>query len=401
MSECDNCCDSACDGNSCQDDKYLLTRVKHIKADTDPCTASESKNCDITEPRYDVLEQDYTLTGVGATGPLYVCNPAIYAVGQWLRLSGGTKVQITGVGADSITVRNSCADGMSAIEANSDPGTVFQTGQQLWITDPPACGDVDYCEDLLACIKNSKGICFSSVPDADPAEKLHLFGGTLLNDPCQDEQGDGLTGACLRKLKRIFSFNGALCYPDIPEINGLQENGQQKQFGVFRTGDGCGDGNENCFEKLEIGTDGLYRVCDGDIKFIEDARVPILVEREEVLHETYSKGNRNIDITLPNFPDDCGNGICVQVECQVYAVTQVSANLFRYQFSINGQEIVYVVGNDQFGVEYVPFPGSGNGTTVVCGLTEPNIELNMEEIYTNNDGAISFEVWVWVSLYYV
>ena len=188
MSECSDCENSACNGNDCKDDKYLLTKVKEVRADTDPCDQVESKDCPKTEPEFDVLEQDFVLPGVGQTTPLYICNPTVYAVGQWIRLSGGTKVQIVGLGADHLQVKNACADGTSAIETNADPGTPFPANGNVWLAEPPVCGEIDLCAGLLECLRTAEGICFSSVPDSDPAEKLHLFGGTIA-DACDD--GDG------------------------------------------------------------------------------------------------------------------------------------------------------------------------------------------------------------------
>lgn len=397
--ECPDCGKDPCT-DSCKDDKFLLTRVKNVKADTDPCTESEAKDCPLTQPFYDQLTQDFVLIGVGIVGSLFVCNPDVYANGQWLRLEGGTKVQITGIEDTYLLVKNACPDG-AAIETNKEPGDIFAKGQNIWIDSPPACGLLDgLCTTLLDCLRTEEGICFSSVPTVLADEKVHLFGGTL-TDACEDDEGDGIVGSCFRKIKSIFSINGSLCYPEIPETNGNKDGENQKQFGVFRTGGSCDDGNANCFEKLEIGTDGIYKVCDGDIKFINNARVPILIERKELLNETISSGQVSgfaRTLVLPDLPEECGNGICVVIEGQAYGITLTSADLFKFEFLANGQEFLLMAGNEQVNANGVSFPAHQNGTTIVCGVTDSvDITTNVE----NGMQSGEVEIKIWASMYYI
>lgn len=184
---------------------------------------------------YDKILHDLLVPLSGQEVKAYVCEPGLWNTCQWIAMCYGSNdiaiFKVIGIAGDHIKLVNACSDG-GEIEDNPEPGSKISAGSVLYPVPPPWCstelcnkltaalenGDCA-CQGVLSCLQNSEEVCFSSVPEIEEGEELHLFGGTMLTEEGNENDNPSLWKSCLKKLKEIFTgYTGkSICFADLPE----------------------------------------------------------------------------------------------------------------------------------------------------------------------------------------
>lgn len=232
---------------------------------------------------YDKILHDLLIPISGQEVKAYVCEPSRWSACQWVAVCyGDNKIaifKIVGLGSDHLVLVNACQDG-EPIEDNPQPGSKLGSGSVIYPVPPPWCSETlckkitsaienedCACQGVLNCLANSEEVCFSSVPEIQEGEELHLFGGTMLTEEGNENDNPSLWKSCIKKLKEIFTgYTGkSICFSDLPETTiapDIIDGSPVSKHSVLLDGFGC-------LRKGPAATDG----CDSalDITIAEDS----------------------------------------------------------------------------------------------------------------------------------
>lgn len=353
------------------------------------CDTATASDCDFNDPWWDETIFQFQVPPVGETTTIQVCNPERYAVGQWVYIQGAGRFYITAIDGSSqtLTIRNSCVDGTTAVDGNAVPGTAFPEGTQLWVIDEPAwpyCIGDELCTSVATCISELEEICFTNLSVADEETEHHLFGG------------DSPEQSCFKKLPNVNYKGGALCYSARSTVNGSKSGAPatSKKFVVNDPDGGC---DKPLALPSETAADGMYRYCDGDITFISDGRFFVMGSNQAIDERTISVagGNQSYSFAAPTAPAGCaGKNPIALLHVRGTIATSVSADYFDYELDIEGQDCLKLQGNELFNVPNSPVPAH-NDVLIPVEITGANISVDLREISPAAAGSSgTFSIWI-------
>ena len=359
---------------------------------------SGSGDCDETHKWFDTNTLLFQVPIVGGSTELNVCDPSRYSVGQWIYILGAGRFYITALNTTNktITIRNACIDGTTAIVGNATPGTAFQVGTALWIIDEPSypdCTPAGFCEDVLECVTDGVDICLTNIPNVNETDEYHLFGGSGAS--CDGEELE-VVQSCLRKILNVFYKAGALCFSARSTVGGssvdVSGTDTPKSFIVNDPSCGC----DTPIDLPSLTPTGMYKYCDGDIVFVEDAR--FFLYRNELLYENAAYalniGSSAFNITLADWPGLCGTQNPIALfHIQVYASTGNSNDLFEFDFTIGGETALKVAGNEQFNANNVTFPGT-NDNTIPVEVSSGTVSVGVVQLNGTISGTAKIKIWL-------
>lgn len=208
----DECCDAS---SKC----YSVKEALPACAATQPADELSPTGCTKLDATYDKILQAAVIPAVGSETQLTVCNPAVYTVGQWIELvdgsAKGSVFQITTINAIAqyIKVRNSCEDGVTAIDGNASPGSTVLDGTRFVVRGKVDCKtDSEKADDLEALIPELVDVCFDGVSDRAVTEEAKMLGVLAASDCVA-----GDVQACLRKLLTRELKDGTLKLGNVDE----------------------------------------------------------------------------------------------------------------------------------------------------------------------------------------
>jgi len=181
-----------------------------------------------------------TISAVGATFNLpLLCNASKFTIGQWIQFSTFGRYPIVGINSvtNLLTLRNSCADGTTAIAGNPDPGTQICGVNNIWVTGSDPCLDAEaFCDGVKECfeaISDDNPLCTPDFPLTTDAECVFLMGLTSACDAGDCPQPDDPN--CWKKLPWIRFCKNTVCF-----VDGLQMAGEDETVrSVGITEEGC------------------------------------------------------------------------------------------------------------------------------------------------------------------
>lgn len=163
----------------------------------------------------------FVVPAVGATAVLEVCDASVFRVGMWITNPALGRYPIVGVNAATnlLTLRNSCADGATAIYGNPDPGTQICGTQSIWIGgESPCLNAEEFCADVFSCmesISEDNPLCLPDVPLTTSGQCVKMMGLSAACDSGDCPQPDDPN--CVTKLNNV-----RFCEDTIVFDNGLQ-----------------------------------------------------------------------------------------------------------------------------------------------------------------------------------
>lgn len=203
---------------------------------------------------YDLVLEDFIMPEVGGEAYLKVCDGSLWKKGMYVgAILSGNKIAafiITEVGTRKLKVLNGCdKSGDSPFLGNPEKGSKIANKTIIFPIPPTGC-ETGFAQSVLSVLESSGGqtalesiisqldnICFTTIPDIGEDESGHLFAGTKPDCDCAEED----YSSCLRKVKDITIAEGGkyFCFPEIPIIDSLPINGQQKRLALFEPETGC------------------------------------------------------------------------------------------------------------------------------------------------------------------
>ena len=383
---------------TCQPDEYAMIPIE--RRNSNSACNDGSTGCSETHKWFDVTTSLFQVPSVSESVALNVCDPSRYSVGQWIFLSGGGRFYVVSVSpeAKTITVRNSCSDGESAITGNSTPGSAISQGSPLWVIDEPGwpqcISSSAQCAQVTACLASSESVCFTNIPEANDVDPYHLFGGSG-EALCDPEGGDsGIIQSCLHKIVNIYTKAGALCYKARGSIGGnkVDVNGTDTPISMI-----VHDPSTKCdlpLNQLPADATGVYRYCNGNIVFNEGRLYKFANEKVyENLAYNINIGDSSFQITLSDVPSACSGNVIALIHVQVFATTNDSADFFDFSVEVGGEVALRFAGNEQYDAPLVvPFPAHNDNTIPVEIASNP-MTVQVKVNNTTVDGTAQIRVW--------
>jgi hypothetical protein len=154
---CNKCSTEPC---TCFEEEHLLIKTKRFSAKTDPCGDSTCDPAQLAapkqEPEYDEIVDLATVSNVGESFIVTVRNSSVYAINQWLYMSGYGTYRIVNATCDrnpTLSLLNDCDGSATAIEGNPNPGTQIPAGTVFYPVPPPYCDENagDPCVEVKGC----------------------------------------------------------------------------------------------------------------------------------------------------------------------------------------------------------------------------------------------------------
>lgn len=181
---------------------YTIKEAIPVCATTNPASSLQSSDCTRLDNTYDMALQAAVIPTVGSQMQINVCNASIYTVGSWIEFVDGYGVgsifQIVAINTINqyITVRNSCEDGITAIDGNASPGASIQAGSRFIVRGKTSCKTTeDQVADLEALFPSLEEICLDSLSAREVTEEIKIL-GALTSSDC--DGGAGSPQPCLR-----------------------------------------------------------------------------------------------------------------------------------------------------------------------------------------------------------
>lgn len=367
----------------CASQEFAMVEVERRKS-SGPCLNTETE-CEDTDKWYDLTTGPFSVPAIGGSIDVSVCDATRYTAGQWVFVSGAGVFYITAVNENgTITLKNSCLDGVTEILGNAAAATLISEGAKLWIVGEPGwpecLEDGGTCDEVLGCLATQEDICFSSVEDADEAVEHPLFVGT------EDD-------FCAKKLPSIYAKDNALGYDNRTSIGGAKTvsggTPTAKQFVVQ-------DFATKQDHPLTVANDanGFWKYVDGGLTFITGGTVfvPHYANILTALAIPLVVGSTaHVTSVLPSFPSGASQ---VLLHVQAFATTSVSADYFVYKIKIGGRDVLIYGGNEQFEAAGVLFPAHNDNTVIIPVSSDAALTINNEVVDATTAGLLDLKAWV-------
>ena len=348
-----------------------------------PCLTTDAV-CDDTDKWFDLITQPFSVPLVAASIDISVCDPTRYAVGQWVYIMGAGIFWVTVINENgTLTVRNSCSDGVSPIAGNSAPGVLIPIGAELWIiAEPgwPQCvGDAN-CANMLACLAAATDICIPNIPDAADTDPIGLIGTEA-------------AGKCLRNIPGILSQDNALRYSNRSALGGAKTisggTPTAKKFVI-------NDPSTGADQPLTVGNNdtGFWKYVDGDLVFVNGGTL-FIPEFAEIFNQSgislIAGSTTHVTSALPNYPAGASHAL---IHVQAYATTTVSADLFVYKIKIGGREVLIYAGSEQWNVDDAPIPAHNDNIIPIPISDGSALTMDNEVVDPTSAGVLTLKAWI-------
>jgi hypothetical protein len=153
---------------------------------------------------------------VGGTVNVAVPDASLFIVGMWVTIPGFGRYPIVGVnaGTNLITLRNSCADGTTAIDGNPDPGVQVCGQIALWLTGEAPCLDAEgFLQDVKEAFESMDADdiwCVEDIAEITSGECTYLLGLSAACDAGDCPQPEDPN--CLKKNPYIRFCRNTICF---------------------------------------------------------------------------------------------------------------------------------------------------------------------------------------------
>ena len=248
-----------CEGSSCDAGSYAVIPIKGNAASDDPTGPyiPGSDACpDVQASFYSLIIGGFTVPAVNASVCVSVCKAGYLAEGMWIKTAVG-KFRVTRIfeGDGKIQLTNSCPDG-SAVEGNSDPGTVVTSNLKFWVVDHNCDENIGTLLDSH--LETKTELCLPDMADQGEAEKVLLWGGTA-EDPC----GASNTN-CSRVVTKISAEDGTLAFQDP-----LTDDTELDTYDAVFQQDACAPEGFKLKRRSIASAEGVDVICGGKNEFKE------------------------------------------------------------------------------------------------------------------------------------
>jgi hypothetical protein len=191
-----------CDNPGSDSNEYLMIKATPKNASTcgvvNENPDSGFSNCALQEDTFDSFLSDFLIPVAASSTSVSVCNPNVYAVGQWIHTyTPAAALQIMSITSNILGLVNRCPSG-DEVSANPAPGTIIAKGTKFVTGPQPSCySDQERANQITEAIALLTQLC---MPD------LVFASATSLQSPVGLVESDSADSAAGRCLKKIFGF---------------------------------------------------------------------------------------------------------------------------------------------------------------------------------------------------
>lgn len=238
-----------------------------------------------------------TVPAIGGTFNISVCDASNFIIGMWVQMPGLGTYPIVGVNAATnlITLRNSCANGTTAITGNPEPGSQFCGSLPIWLGRQDPCMDAQaFCAQVVACLESvseDNPICLPDVPVATEGQCVRILGLSAACDAGDCPQPDDPN--CLTKVDSIRVCKDTIIFDD-----GLKE---------------VDEDSDECYSPVVVGENGdLAKSSTGNLMYFLRARTTDITVTDQNSAGLVAAMNFSVDTASFGVPD-CAKGVALRV----------------------------------------------------------------------------------------
>lgn len=214
-----------CGPSSNSDPTYLMVEATASEAAVcDPNSIGNSSSCENQERTYDESISDFVVPLSTNTTSMQVCNPSVYAVGQWLYFnSSKAYFQINNITGQILTLVNRCPND-DAIDGNPAPGTPIPSKSKFVVSASPPCFAIEAETDRVKrALASMTQICVPDLIETTNNQNIQVV-GRVSSDSSNPSQGK-----CIRRIADFFFKLGR------PFMSGLRTiNVNSSQYDGYR-----------------------------------------------------------------------------------------------------------------------------------------------------------------------